>query len=282
LCLLLRDRCVYLYEPDLSFELVISKRLGTDLTKEEEEVVKAAVRLWCIFGGIGAMTRRGFGAVKCYSEDLRRIYEARDPLEAKEKINSILESALEAAHSLLGTTRAEPDVTVPPFPLLAFPENGTPFRFDVGDVSDGDSMKILTLIGASTLKLIWKAFDKSDPYGSDYDRSKEMVSHDTWILGLPRAGKTRRDDEIPTGYLVNGEKPRRASAIAMKPIDKVGSRWRLLVYGFLSKDWPTNLVWHGSDQCLIKVSPPQAFDKAWTNITKILLGRGGDHANPKP
>ncbi|MBN2885891.1 MAG: type III-B CRISPR module RAMP protein Cmr1 [Chromatiaceae bacterium] len=51
-----------LLRPGYSFEL--SVRCASDLTSQQHDEVQTALRWWASFGGVGARTRRGFGAVQ--------------------------------------------------------------------------------------------------------------------------------------------------------------------------------------------------------------------------
>ena len=57
-----------LLEPGYSFELVL--RFKQKVTHRQQEGVLEALRWWASFAGVGARTRRGFGAVKVVSDDI--------------------------------------------------------------------------------------------------------------------------------------------------------------------------------------------------------------------
>ncbi|MEM2619315.1 MAG: type III-B CRISPR module RAMP protein Cmr1 [Candidatus Hadarchaeales archaeon] len=270
----------------LRFKLSFHLQPKSNLGEEEKEIAMWSIALYLIFGGIGAITRRGFGALRLTKEptffkEILVNYLHYDKITS-ELVRSTVGKALESAHKLLGTSPREreetPPFPVPPFPVLVRSDNV--FKTEVREVIAEDSIDLLVKLGCCTLKEKWKR-----------QREEKGYPYDTWILGLPRKGKIK---DLDTGYLVQKQQEeregheRRASAICLKPLAKAKNekKWKILVYGFLSRDWPEKRIKHYSAEPikegnkivgwkplspqLVKTTCEDAFKNAWEKILNLL------------
>jgi CRISPR type III-B/RAMP module RAMP protein Cmr1 len=261
------------YKP--GWEMTLDLRTMEDRIDEEaKRVIFWSAVLYSIFGGIGAITRRGFGALQIkefkgeqdIAEQISQLYQ--NP--TKEKLGEIVRQALEDARTFLEVRTENAVHAQPPFPLVS--TDSDVFRFEFLSVPALDDIQLLKIIGESTLKVNWKR------------RGESGERYHTWILGLPRVVGN-------TGYFEDKEPGRRPSAISIKPFKKDENGWTLLKFGFLSKDWPQTLMWRGRDKPKpIKPDIKKAFDEAWENVdtyikssakrsvtAKQLRVRGGYH-----
>ncbi len=289
------------YDPNsLEIELKILQRPYTRVSSEERRTAIASLLLSIALGGIGAITRRGFGSLKIahievYREDLRK-YETlvnnRDGMF--ERLRRLIESALSDAQALLKVKGyGESSNEIPPHPLLskpgAPPEDVRPFNlrlvanlpvpnvtdtekeaFEMLGFHDYKTMKLLTIIGYSTTKLFWKLVDRRKYIECGF-------KWHTWVMGLPRSGRSKpNENRIETGYL-SESCGRRISAISIKPIKCLNkSSWDIILYGFLSKDWPETLHYHSVKKGELKkkeINPRNEirdkFVEAWGKLKKL-------------
>jgi CRISPR-associated protein Cmr1 len=269
--LLLARSGLYCYKPGWSITLHLTATRQID--ERAKRVVLWSAALYSIFGGIGAITRRGFGALRIEKIDgqpdisdlTAGIY--RDPNH--QRLREIIENALGDARDFMGISEGNGSNGLPPFPLLS--TKSDVFRYEFLNISvphgseENESEKVLSKIGKSTLKVEWKRADGKSPRESG-------KQYDTWILGLPRAVKG-------TGYFeLNGKEGRskegrRVSAISMKPIKRgEGGKWTLLMYGFLSRDWPRRLEIKpgGSEISRDDEKMISAFENAWGKIKALV------------
>lgn len=261
----------------LKFKLSFYLWPKSKLEKEERETVMWTIALYSIFGGIGAMTRRGFGALGLAKEpsffkEVLSNFLDYDKITS-ELIKETVEKALESAHKLLGTSPGKREGT-PPFPVLV--RSDDEFKTEIKEVKARNPVDLLVKLGNCTLKVKWKKRIQERGY-----------PYDTWILGLPRKGKLRlpRKGKTPpryldTGYIVKGEHERRAGAICLKPLARKGENWKILVYGFLSSDWPPKIEHHSAkprwgdweplQPKSVEKKPEEAFREAWKKVLSLL------------
>jgi CRISPR-associated protein Cmr1 len=205
----------------------------------------ATLLLALVFGGLGGITRRGFGSVlrvnvidycndvKSEVELVKEIFSARDKEELMQGIQKLVNHCKELAKRVLNINTERTLQEAPLVPVLI--ENY--FRFNVIECNCEDELKLLEIIENSCLKQTWKR-----RCGEDKARGG---SYHTWILGLPR-GQVK-GNKMASGYGIeqNGKvvPERRASAIHLKMIS-AGNKMYVLVYGFLTRDWLTKRIVH--------------------------------------
>jgi len=229
------------------------------LGKSERNFLVGSLLVALTFGGIGAITSRGFGAISLsceyvgkdveekFKEITRRIFEEKNEENVKEVEKSLVElvkCTLKYGKELFSVpAQCEMSTipsTIPEYPT-ADPENNV-LRIEVVSVNAEKPFELLEKIGKATLKNEWKKNAKSSP--------KKSGSFHTWILGLPRMQHGK-------GYYYKGkgDESRRRSAINIRPIVPLKKRnvWLVAVYGFLSKDWNVeNLVHKGKTEKKVK------------------------------
>jgi len=277
------------YQPGWSIGL---RLLATNqISEKAKRVILWSAALYSIFGGVGAITRRGFGALKIekiegesdIADLITRIYQ--DPSD--ERLRDIIERALKDARDFLEISKSNGSNKLPPCPLLSTDLNIFRFKFlnifvspplhairgapgllrgseeMESAIEEMESAIVLSRIGQSTLKVMWKRADGKKP-------SVPGRQYDTWLLGLPRAVKGTGYFEVKREEAKEG---RRASAISMKPFKRgEGGKWTLLMYGFLSQDWPPLLEIRPSK---IEISvddtrKKSAFQNAWGKIEALV------------
>ena len=252
------------YEPGARLKLVLRERLGASVSELEERVALEALCLSQIFGGIGKMTRRGFGAVRVslksgkyrdIEKAVNRVFSGESAGDLLSALESFVDQSLEDARALLGGGGGGAEQKgLPDFPVISKDKY---FKFRVCTLTLEDSRKVdralrnmgyrdtktlrlLAWLGYSTMELAWRA------------KRPGRVPH-IWVLGLPRgAGRSRGQDY---------RRARRASSISLRPLKRLGeSSWHVMVYGFLSKDWPEN----------VPTGIEEAFGEAWGMVGEIL------------
>jgi CRISPR type III-B/RAMP module RAMP protein Cmr1 len=266
--LLLGRQRLYCYKPGWNIKLHLIATESID--EKARRVILWSATLCSIFGGIGAITRRGFGALKIEKIDgeddiwnlVTKIYQNPDT----PKLREIVEKSLEDARNFLGVLKRDEPNELPPFPLLSMESSVFRSEFVNTSVPSGseevESANLLSKIGRSTLKIEWKLADGKSPRASG-------IKYDTWILGLPRAVGN-------TGYFevgVERREGRRISAINIKPFKRVrDGEWTLLIYGFLSRDWPSQLEIRpsGTKIYVNDKKKREAFEEAWRKI-KVMV-----------
>jgi CRISPR type III-B/RAMP module RAMP protein Cmr1 len=274
------------FEPGASFSLTLKRRPTSDISKLEEKVALEALCFSLIFGGIGAITRRGFGATyidainDCDYEDIKGLVEKIFKNGDERALRNFVSQVMNDTHNLLQVGGSETFQELPDFPILS--SQNKIFRWallklkleedkEVDEIlqkmgyEDTEAMRLLAWLGYSTVKATWKINNNEPPNDPDFN-------FHTWILGLPRGVKG-------TGYKpVNEKYNRRVSSISLKPLRRIGDRsWDVMIYGFASRDWPEKIN-HFSypnvprliniDEVMIE----QAFDRAWNTILEILGG----------
>jgi hypothetical protein len=179
----------------------------------------------------------------------------------------------------------------------SFPEvpsvipNGDFFKMEVYPCSD--PLIALQCISKGTLKNEWL-----NVVGSSVSQPVYRSQLHTWILGLPRSSRdeSSRDKGYYKGYyLVAGSRKdpgRRVSSIQFKLWQNKNKTF-VIVYGFLSKDWKIDMLYHFAGRKETRISrvsreavvyangqrfTPQnnnellskAFEAAWSFISEIL------------
>ena len=324
------------YQPgDLKITIELLRRPFTSPSSEECSVALSSLLLSLIFGGVGAITRRGFGSLSFtnveiskefqeYEDLLNDIIKMNDPSKIHDLLCQLIRRSISSAQELLGVRGTPSPNEIPDHPLLSEPgdypsKNVRPFNLSIFTLSipsvtdnektafqlfgfkDHETMKLLTIIGYSTMKLFWKLLDRKIWKIAGFP-------WETWVMGLPRRQEidkqklqvpcfevdlyedsshvgSKRWNTLKTGYLLDGEGGRRISAISIKPIKRLGKdSWIIALYGFLSKDWHDVLYHYGvtpppkrrkKDYQVRKrkVVPPKgvtkAFVEAWIKLKKI-------------
>jgi CRISPR type III-B/RAMP module RAMP protein Cmr1 len=245
---------------DLEYSLKLFKQPGMELKGDELRTGIGSLLTALTFQGVGAITRRGFGAweIKVCEDCVGERYagELEDYIRTIDELNRVKshEAAREIIKKLVrlasndfsrfmgvsGAERSGATKDIPPFPLVSMDSNI--FRFSIRYVRASSSMDLLTKIGVATLKATWKRRLRRPSHSSEIH---------TWILGLPRGQKIiSRDKGVQKhGYMVDYQIPefgRRPSAIAIHPLKRLSNDgWICLLYGFLSRDWP-EVLYHVS------------------------------------
>ncbi len=255
-------------ESECLLELYNNIRMSSD----EVCFAISTLLLSLMLGGVGSSTGRGFGALnitKIEMPDNIRLKMPKDLIEIIDKVNKLnekscvdlqdleeffeelVEKAVKFAGKILG--KVEHITEMPEIPSLD--PNFTYFRLKVVPCFK-TRLEVLHAIGNATLKQEWKKIA-----GMSIKASGRFLH--TWILGLPRKQKGR-------GYL--SKINRRQSAIRMT-VKKYSSKYFIVLYGFLSKDWPDDLKHIGEIKSNIKVGDTNiraAFDYAFSTMLKIL------------
>ncbi|MEZ0346280.1 MAG: type III-B CRISPR module RAMP protein Cmr1 [Infirmifilum sp.] len=202
----------------------------------------ATFLLSMVLGGVGSITKRGFGSIIVSDVKFNDEYEwlreekkmfnnilgAQDAQQLKANIEEYVRHVSNLAASIYSSNREKIPEGMPKVPTL-LPERY--FKIEVLDCSNKDTVSILECIGNATLKQKWKEKEKAS-----------ATSLYTWILGLPRAKLSKKDNKliVETGYFLYGKTEdagRRASAIGFKVWEGQNKKY-IIIYGFLSNDWP--------------------------------------------
>ncbi|MCD6514482.1 MAG: hypothetical protein J7L07_06130, partial [Candidatus Odinarchaeota archaeon] len=183
-----------------------------------------------------------------------------EPQNLKELFEKLVKKTVEFAGNVFG--KVDHITKMPEIPSLD--PDFTYFRLEVIPCFKS-RLEVLYAIGNATLKQEWKKIAGMNRKGSG------RFLH-TWILGLPREQKER-------GYISGTE--RRQSAIRMT-VKRYASKYFIVLYGFLSKDWPKDLKHVGeikrqgktrkleSDIKVEDANIRAAFDYAFSTMLKIL------------
>jgi CRISPR type III-B/RAMP module RAMP protein Cmr1 len=276
------------FEPGTSLSLTLKRRPRrtlSSISKLEEKVALEALCLSLIFGGIGAITRRGFGATHidaindCDYEDIKGPVEKIFKEGDEETLRNFIDQVMKDTRGLLQVGSSEALQELPDFPILS--SQNKIFRWTLWKLKleedrevdgilqrmgyeDIEAMRLLAWLGYSTVKAAWKINNNKRPTDPDFN-------FHTWILGLPR-------EVGGTGYKPVDEKyNRRVSSISLKPLRRMDNgSWDIMVYGFVSRDWPE--IEHFSypnipktiniDEKMIN----QALEQAWNMILELLGG----------
>lgn len=212
-------------------------------------VAVGSLSLSLLLGGLGSITRRGFGhfrlnmtfaneGVKPLQDTLSSLYRSYTNVN----IEPLRKLVVGAAIQVLGLERKGTfSEKISKVSCLCNRHFHAEIHSIDLTVSRGGNQERLLLakIGKSVLKNTWKMNDPRNKGKSlkarQFVRGKQ---YETWILGLPREGKG--NITARTGYLVpNKDEFRRPSAIFIAPILKeTNGNFRALVFGFKSSDWP--------------------------------------------
>nr|MDO8063761.1 type III-B CRISPR module RAMP protein Cmr1 [Candidatus Freyrarchaeum guaymaensis] len=236
----LTEKLFVFHHGELKGEIKVyeSLRGNVNLTDAERNFLVGSLLVALTFGGLGAITARGFGAVslsvsvKRASREFERVTgKIFKGVDVEENLKRLVELTLNYGRRLIGGA-AQAASSIPKY-SSADPNNA--FRVEVVNVNAGNSFELLEKIGRATLKSEWKRV-KGFPL-----RKKGGCLH-TWILGLPRM-------RLGKGYYYKGRKSesRRRSAVYVRPLVPPGSgrgRWIVAIYGFLSEDWNVESLYH--------------------------------------
>ncbi|RLF14811.1 MAG: type III-B CRISPR module RAMP protein Cmr1, partial [Thermoprotei archaeon] len=242
---------------NVTIRVYLSKPLNT-LSKQEQEKLKAAIAVLLLalaLGGLGSMTRRGFGSVnlknvkvklcdKRLDEILRKfddVLNAASKDDLKSRLWDLMRATSDLVRDAYGIEKREAK-SIPKVPSLLPDSDSEFFRLEVCEVEHvTDDLKLLLHIGNACLKSSWKK--KSYRGEGGYIKKPGSRLH-TWILGLPRSVKGKRDI---SGYIIAGkEEVRRPSSIHLKIFKNRQGKRFVIIYGFLSEDWPLNKLLHKS------------------------------------
>jgi CRISPR type III-B/RAMP module RAMP protein Cmr1 len=258
------------YPPEaLKFQVSVLKRkvpknsLLEEKTQRQDAINTVAIGslgLALLLGGLGSITRRGFGHFHLNLRDVSgNLKELSDKFEMLyrnptcENFESLRSYVVEGAVQLLGLERKEtmPDrETMPDFPCLCKKH----FRIELHSVNlkrndrgarTSSEEALLAKFGKSVLKDTWKRMNQPKLRGKapGARQTAKGDQYQTWILGLPRhsyiKGRNRGSSKELTGYAgPNKEELRRSSAIYFAPLKKeTQGNYLTLVFGFKSKDW---------------------------------------------
>jgi len=237
----------------LVMEIVVTK--NRDIPNEKLRFAIAVLLLSILLGSTGSITRRGLGSIfvkhvsvnseyqSLLYEELKYVNEilnAESEQRLRRKLIEFIRHILELGKSVYKTNtkiRGMPNV-----PAL-IPETKY-FKIDVIECH-GDILKVLEKVGGAFLKNKWKkavGIDLRSPGGKLH----------TWILGLPR--RIVKEGKVKTGYYIEvkekgeqiAKEGRRISAISFKLFETRNSKKYIILYGFLSKDWPIDKLVHRS------------------------------------
>ncbi|MGQ9514587.1 MAG: type III-B CRISPR module RAMP protein Cmr1 [Thermoproteota archaeon] len=288
----------------LKFSIELMKRPHIEVSEQEVKFALLSLILSLTLGGVGSMTKRGFGSTKlkldmvhtdkALEELLRQLYMAKDVQELQQQLNNLIDMALATAKGYLNLDLMKPfrekidlvwrieSEKIPPYPVLykkqidAGGKMCTWFRLGVVEKPFRDPLEVLKSIGKASLKASWKRLKRH------YSRESGRIH--TWILGLPRSSTIRIDrGSKKTGYyLKEGKKdPRRPSAISFSVIPSYDNYY-VVIHGFLSSDWiellrSDSFIHVGKGEpvrsSLCELSERQIadiFEDAWESLREIL------------
>jgi len=231
-----------------------------------------------LFGAIGYASRRGFGsiiieevqegpALRTFISDLSDIKESISKLkseESPEEIERILKELLQKTYNKAkeyAKVRDEGRVTIgiPQVPTALLDD-----CFKIKVFKCKSPLHALRCISKATLKEEWK-----DLVGA---RRRPGGEFHTWILGLPRSVKG-------CGYFMGKyreNRGRRPSAFHFKLLKNSKGTF-IVVYGFLSRDWPVDSLYHfscGHGHFPVKnskIATPSSRKLSPSNNTEIFL-----------
>ncbi|MEM1943894.1 MAG: type III-B CRISPR module RAMP protein Cmr1 [Candidatus Caldarchaeum sp.] len=215
--------------------------------------VMASLLMALILGGVGSITKRGFGSLKLNRVDCERV--VADKLikigkklsgpsitadELEKTLRELVKVSIEYAKECFNLSGSPQPVGVPLAPSLDA-------SFKVFNLKVVECQRIdLATIGEATLK-------------------SNLRIH-TWMLGLPRSVRK-------SGYLNGGTSLRRMSSIGIRLFDGGETKF-VIIYGFLSKDWPNNLKLLSKGMLIEKINMTQIEDtyrKTFEAVTNYLV-----------
>jgi CRISPR type III-B/RAMP module RAMP protein Cmr1 len=227
-------------------KVVIDIYRNGNIDGEKLSFAIATLLLALVLGGLGGITRRGFGSilrvkvidhhndVESEVKLVDEIFRAGDAENLKHNILKLVKRCTQLAKRVIGIDTESAVQGMPPVPVLTKPY----FRLDVIECSCKDELELLDIIGDSCLKQKWKeeCGERAKVCGGPYH---------TWILGLPRG--QARGNRVESGYGIVQDRRtdlgRRASAIHLKMIN-AGDKVYILIYGFLTRDWLKRRIVH--------------------------------------
>lgn len=243
-----------------SIGIVFTIRLTGPKEPDACNFVLSCLLMALIFGGVGSLTRRGFGSLRINSvvvkyscdkrlqkviEQLRSGQLIKDTL--KQLLDELVNLSMEFAKKYFRIPSTDSQSSIPKVPSLN--------KFSL-EVVECQSIK-LDILGQAFLKSRWR---------QKFNGPSEELH--TWILGLPRFVVR---DGIKTGYFSSAE--RRISSIAVRAFQS-GSKRFVIIYGFLSSDWPSELEHYGrSGRRLTKISTtnlPTVFDYVFKKVVELV------------
>lgn len=250
------------YEKRKSEELCIPERVEVSISlyknrkngiisENEAKIAVSSFLLSLILGGLGSITSRGFGSIvikgiepgKAYNaivkdmniiDQAKRILNSSSRENLKENINSFIDYTI---NLVCEVEKCRDKMTRegyrPCVPTLV-PNKWKWFRLEAIECPNLSPAQIIREIGNACLKATWKGL---------LGRGFQSGNLHTWMLGLPRSSGY-------TGYIIinkqrEREPGRRPSAIRLKYFECGGKKF-VLVYGFLSEDWPLTDLYHCS------------------------------------
>lgn len=212
-----------------------------------------------ILGGIGSSTRRGLGSIiiksveikrspfKDLEDSIKRIIEEDNAKNLEDKLLEFIRNVLKVGKELYKAQGAGKRNHLPKVPSI-IPDSKY-FRLSVIECPQKDVYDIAKIMGLSSLKQEWISIKPDAP--------RELIH--TWILGLPRSAKGRG---------------RRISAINLKAFRNIGSKTFIIIYGFLSNDWPVDklpcIPRNNKQKRLKNECIERVFDNAYEFVLKIL------------
>ena len=239
--------------------IVIAVNKDKKLELEKLKLAVASLLLSLLLGGLGSIRGRGFGSLALKSvkagskykdslieviERVNRILQASNKDELKKRLIKYMEFVLNLTSKVFGKGLLYAHGESPKIPEVpALLPNTDYFRLEVFECrKHADVIGVLESIGKTTLKVQWKR---------EYDVSEKKPGGEfhTWILGLPRSVIKGRVEK--TGYFVNEDsedRGRRLSAITFKIFENNQGKKYVIVYGFLSHDWPLDRLIHRNNR----------------------------------
>ncbi|MEM0384248.1 MAG: RAMP superfamily CRISPR-associated protein [Candidatus Caldarchaeum sp.] len=217
--------------------------------------VVSTLLLSLILGGVGSMTRRGFGSLKLVSIELNENVNWDTRLiEASEKLNStrfdenslrnflheLQQQTIQYARTLFNISSSQQESSTPLVPSL--------HNLELRVVPCQNYN--LTSLGQAFLKNTLRENKRDDGLH-------------TWVLGLPRF-------RGETGYF-EPEERRRISSIALRIFSNHGNRF-VVLYGFLTDDWPEKLNHRGrrSTKINAKSELKTTYQNVFTKIESLV------------
>jgi CRISPR type III-B/RAMP module RAMP protein Cmr1 len=225
----------------------INIKIYGDKDKNKAKFAISTFILSLLLGGIGSLTKRGFGSLKILNYKIHEKVKDNDVIEIinnlkdksqineenlKDNLNKLIYLAVDSARKLFRIESSD-KVNIPKVPSLM--SNTEFFKIEIKELKGDKKVdEILKEIGEAFLKQKWKA---GIPDGKFH----------TWILGLPRyVGKTGYLKKEKDGNLSGNI--RRVSSIAVRLYEN-NNKFFLIFYGFLSQDWPLkNLYYQKSEK----------------------------------
>jgi len=236
-----------LYIPERVQAIISVYRNRGNIEEKELKVAIATFMLSLLLGGLGSISSRGFGSIiirhvsinERYGEQLKEIVRyitnilnSRSSKELEERINEFVSYVI----NLVCEGKMCRADKLPKVPTL-MPERY--FKLKAIEPNCSNVLDIIVAIGNACLKASWRRF---------LNIEKELDDRYIWILGLPRTSMDK--------------KSRRPSAIRFKYFESSMGKRFIIVYGFLSRDWPLEL------QRLFDLN--EAFNVAFNFVTQYL------------